>query len=173
MNKQQARTTGLQNRKQLTPNQRQLASLHIYHQLLPYLDQHQIIGCYISMKEEVDTITIIQYCLANHKQIAVPVVKGKTLEFHLIDHNTIWKTTGFGVSEPVNGTPVSISKITLMIVPLSAYDKNNHRTGYGAGYYDSILTNDMYKVGIAYNVQEVDCIEIDEWDINMDEIITA
>ena len=68
---------------------------------------------------------------------------------------------------------IPVQKIDMMIVPLSSYDSKNHRTGYGKGYYDSVLLNCSNRIGVAFQEQEVDQIDIESHDITLDEIISA
>ena len=59
-----------------------------------------------------------------------------------------------------------------MIVPIVAYDQDKNRIGYGKGYYDAILKECAYTIGIAYPEQEFENIPSDNWDIPLHEIIT-
>ena len=59
------------------------------------------------------------------------------------------------------------------MAPLSSYDAENHRTGYGKGYYDSILMDCRNRIGVAFQEQEVDHIDVESHDITLDEIISA
>ncbi len=124
------------------------------------------------MKDEVETNRIIEWCFRHHKQIAVPKTVHPTLEFYLIQSMDELKEGTFGVKEPFTNQRIDIQEIQCMIVPLSAFDNQLHRTGYGAGYYDSVLTNIMLKVGIAYSCQEVDTITVDPWDVSLNQVIT-
>ena len=45
--------------------------------------------------------------------------------------------------------------------------------GFGKGYYDRFLCNKkIYKIGVCFKEQIVKNIEVNEWDIKMDEVIT-
>lgn len=171
MNKQEARKLGQTNRKQLTPLQRKEKSFFIFEDLKQYLNQSSLVGCYVSINEEVDTTNIIQYCFNHNIPICVPKTIGNTLEFHLIHSFDELKEGNFHVLEPVNDEIVSIGDIDLMIVPLSAYDFKHHRCGYGKGFYDSILKQCKLKIGLAYKEQEVDKIDVEEHDVSLDRII--
>ena len=75
--------------------------------------------------------------------------------------------------EPTLTVHIPVDKIDMMIVPLSSYDSENHRTGYGKGYYDSILMDCRNRIGVAFQEQEVDHIDVESHDITLDEIISA
>lgn len=171
MDKGTARKLGLYNRKQLTSSMRRQKSLSIFEELKDDIDQSNIVGCYVSMKEEVETNVILEYCFQNNKRICVPKVIGNTLSFYEIHSMSDLEEGYFHVLEPVTDTLINVEDIDLMIVPLSAYDVNNHRCGYGKGFYDSVLDTCKYKVGIAYKEQEVEMIEVEKHDISLDKII--
>ena len=58
-----------------------------------------------------------------------------------------------------------------MFVPLSSFDPDHNRTGYGAGYYDSVLGKCPLKIGLAYREQMVEKIDTDPWDVLLDDVI--
>jgi len=61
-------------------------------------------------------------------------------------------------------------------MPLVAFDKKGNRLGMGAGYYDrtfGTLSNQKIKLfGLGFEVQQVDAIPTEEWDIALDGMIT-
>ena len=75
--------------------------------------------------------------------------------------------------EPVSQNMADLEDIDFMIVPLSSYDSSFHRCGYGKGYYDSILGECRYKVGIAFHEQYVDGIEVEPFDVSLDYVISC
>ena len=48
------------------------------------MEKVNVIGCYVSMKDEVDTFEILAWCFENHKHVCVPKVTGNTLVFYYI-----------------------------------------------------------------------------------------
>lgn len=132
-----------------------------------------MIGIYVSMKDEADTHRIIDYCFSTGIRVMVPKTVKNTLEFYEITSFDDLRKGCFGVMEPVKGSPADPACAEIMFVPLSAFDRDGHRTGYGKGYYDSVLGRCPVKIGLAYPEQETDHIETDPWDIDLDDIITA
>jgi len=61
-----------------------------------------------------------------------------------------------------------------MIMPGAAFDIDFHRLGYGKGYYDRYLADNLNitKVAVAYDFQVLEQIPQDEFDIACDCIIT-
>ena len=172
MNKQEARKEGLKNRASLSEKERAEKSRQITEKILPMLEGQALVGCYVSMRDEVSTKEIIGYCLDRQIPVAVPKVKGKTLFFLRITDRTQWETGDFGVCEPLYGETVKPEDISLMIVPLSAFDDSGNRTGYGKGYYDSVLERCGRKIGIAFSAQKCGSIDPDPWDVRLDQVIT-
>ena len=173
MDKKTARARGLKRRSMIPAAERHQRSALLLEKLIPYLEKYDVIGCYVSMKDEAETDGIIRYCFDHGKKIAVPKVNGSTLEFCLIRSYDDLSPGCFGVMEPQKGERIDPADIELMIVPLSSFDTHGHRTGYGKGYYDSVLTPDQKKIGIAFAEQYVNEIEADPWDVALDEIVQA
>ena len=170
MNKEIARSYGLTQRSILT--NRKEKNQQIFSLLLPYLEEVESIGIYLSLEEEVDTWEMIQWCLENHKVVAVPKIIDKHIHMIQIDSLENLIEGKFGILEPSGGEEIEISDIDLMIVPMTAFDDKCHRIGFGKGYYDAILSSSKKKIGLAYACQKVDEIEVDDWDIDMDIVIT-
>lgn len=137
----------------------------------------ELLITYISVNDETDTISLIKYCFENDKMVAVPkcLDKNGNMKFFEIKSFDDVKPSYFGLLEPSENCPV-ISEFCncLCIVPAFSYDKNGYRLGYGGGFYDRFLSkhNNIFKIGICYD----DCIEQnhlhDEFDINVDIVIT-
>lgn len=172
MQKVDARKLGQQNRKQLSLIERTNKSHVIFEKIKNELKDCKLVGCYVSMKEEVDTKEILQYCFEHSIPVSVPKTVGNTLEFFIIHSFDDLQEGSFHVLEPRTDLRVALADINLMIVPVSAYDSHHNRCGYGKGFYDSILKKCERKIGIAFSTQEVDFIEKDPWDIPLDQVIT-
>ena len=173
LDKKTARRKGLESRAAIPEETRKEKDLLIQSRVIEKIRNRNVIGCYVSMNDEADTSLIREYCYENGKILAVPKVTGKTLVFHRIESDEELKEGCFHVREPYKDRPVQPEDIDFMIVPLSSFDSSNNRTGYGKGFYDSVLERCPYKAGIAYEEQRADHIEADPWDIPLDEIITA
>ena len=61
----------------------------------------------------------------------------------------------FGIPEPVCGETVKWEE-ALMIMPGVAFDRKNHRVGYGGGFYDRYLEKhpQVKRVAIAFDYEE-------------------
>ena len=65
----------------------------------------------------------------------------------------------------------------ILIVPLLAFDRNGHRIGYGAGYYDMTIARlrgmkPAIALGIAYAAQEIAEIPTTPRDARLDFVLT-
>ena len=173
LDKKIARAKGLQARALLSLKERSKKSHTACQEVISRIHAGMIIGCYVSVKDELDTSEILEFCFANNISVCVPKVVENTLQFYKIKSNDDLVPAPFGLLEPNVTEMIPVQKIDMMIVPLSSYDSKNHRTGYGKGYYDSVLGNCINKIGIAFQEQEVDQIDVEPHDVTLDEIISA
>ena len=173
LDKKIARAKGLQARALLSLKERSKKSHAVCQEVISRIHAGMIVGCYVSVKDELDTSEILEYCFANNITVCVPKVVENTLQFYKIKSNHDLVPAPFGLLEPNVTEMILVQRIDMMIVPLSSYDSKNHRTGYGKGYYDSVLCNCINKIGIAFQEQEVDQIDVEPHDVTLDEIIVA
>lgn len=173
LDKKQARSCGLQARASMSSLSRMHKSEEVCKQVLAKIHAGMKIGCYVSINDELDTTMILQYCFHQKIDVFVPKVEGNTLGFYQIQSFDDLHPASFNLLEPNTDIIIQVEEIDMMIVPLSSYDEYNHRTGYGKGYYDSVLGKCKYKVGVAFQCQRVLSIDIEEHDITLDEIISA
>ena len=173
LDKKIARAKGLQARALLSLKERSKKSHAVCQEVILRIHAGMIVGCYVSVKDELDTSEILEYCFANNITVCVPKVVENTLQFYKIKSNHDLVPAPFGLLEPNVTEMILVQRIDMMIVPLSSYDSKNHRTGYGKGYYDSVLLNCRNRIGVAFQEQEVDQIDVESHDITLDEIISA
>ena len=80
----------------------------------------------------------------------------------------------YGIPEPSAGKVVYPD---ILLVPLTAFDKNLNRLGYGAGYYDRLIESlkkrkKIITIGLAFNFQELYSIPTSKYDQKLDYIVT-
>jgi 5-formyltetrahydrofolate cyclo-ligase len=79
----------------------------------------------------------------------------------------------FNILEPKDGVLIKKEDIDIIVVPCVGFDKNANRLGHGQGYYDKFLQDYQgRKFSVAFEVQKLDKIDVDENDIKMNRIIT-
>ena len=133
---------------------------------------------YVSFRDEINTIKLIERALLDNKNIYVPKVYNRTKTMKAIFVNSLDKLekNKMGILEPKDDNLViDRNDIDLIIVPGAVFDKSFNRIGYGGGYYDRYLEEIKYKnnkMALAYDFQIIDKIEAESHDIKMDYIIT-
>lgn len=133
---------------------------------------------FVSFRSEVDTHKIIKNALMDGKNIYVPKVisKDEGMKAYKIKSLEDMEVGYYGILEPKSCCQeISPNFIDLVIIPGAAFDKNGGRIGYGGGYYDRflpLLRGSVKKIAIAYKLQVIDSVPMEEKDIRVDEIIT-
>ncbi|MTK53015.1 5-formyltetrahydrofolate cyclo-ligase [Paludibacter sp.] len=126
--------------------------------------------CYWPLSDEVQIDSLIEK-FWHEKQFYLPVVSGDKLELKLFEGRDKMQIGAFGILEPTGET--YSGDVDLVIVPGVAFDLQGHRLGRGKGYYDQFLpSTKAYKVGVAFRLQIVENIPVDEWDIPVDRVVT-
>lgn len=130
---------------------------------------------YIDYNHEVSTRAIINYCIENNKSIYAPKVIGDYMEFiRFEDYNSLMKSS-MGILEPT-GDDIYLSGDSkdIAIIPGVVFDTDCNRIGYGGGFYDKYLEVHpwLVKVAVAFELQIIDSIESEEFDIKPDIIVT-
>jgi 5-formyltetrahydrofolate cyclo-ligase len=61
-----------------------------------------------------------------------------------------------------------------VLVPLVGFDRQLHRLGQGAGYYDRVFKalSDARRIGLAWSVQECADLPQDPWDVPLHAVAT-
>ncbi len=172
MDKIELRKSLLQNRKELNLNDRLIKNLLIKKEVLKLSSEYNWISIYISLDDEVDTKEIIKNLWTSGKHVCVPRCNKNTLTFHEIKSFKDLEPNVFNLLEPTTEA-VDLNRIEIFFIPLLGFDTHNNRLGYGKGYYDSVLCKtNAYKVGLAYDIQEIDLVPTDEHDIVLNKIIS-
>lgn len=136
-----------------------------------------IMLAYMSIGREVDLTELINRCLKDGKEIAVPKMipgleQGK-MEFIFIDSNTNFLENNRRIPEPETGrvfNPMdSTGKMLEIILPGLAFDRQGGRIGYGGGYYDRYLerlqqNKSVHTTALAFDFQVVEKVPCDEND---------
>lgn len=175
--KKQLRKEILDIRNNMSKEAVMVKSMRIYKTLtsLDEFKEASKIYTYVSVKNEVDTIMLMDHSFRNEKQVYVPKVNGGEMEFYEITDVTELTPGFFELYEPdVAGKEPDYSKKGLLIMPGIVFDKQLNRIGYGGGYYDKYLKTDnsFFKIALAYEYQVLEAIEADEHDMKPDMIIT-
>ncbi|MCR4434767.1 MAG: 5-formyltetrahydrofolate cyclo-ligase [Clostridiales bacterium] len=183
--KKELRNKILAARNQLTKDELKAKSDKIFEKLksLDEFKRSKWILCFVDFRNEVMTHGFIEQCLKTGKKIAVPVIvdigdrKKDMIASEIHDIGSDLEPGFSGIEEPKKDriSRVDPRGIDLVVVPGLAFDGLKNRLGYGAGYYDRYLARvrpDCSKIAVAFDLQIVDSVPVQEYDLPMDKIIT-
>lgn len=184
MNKRvQIRTAVRQQRQQLSNEEQRQASMRLKERLIRHkkIINAQRIALYLANDSELDTLSFIQWCWQQGKEVYLPVLHPFCLG-HLLflryEKSTSMAENMFGILEPkLDVTKVCpLAELDIICAPLVAFDNTGARLGMGGGFYDRSLAHwqqtKLYPLGLAHDCQLVESIPIEIWDIPLPEIIT-
>lgn len=129
-------------RKECTDSQVEAWSRQIAQKVaeLPEFQSAQKILAYADYNHEVMTGFIIEEAWKQGKEVAVPKVVGQDMVFYKLTDFSQLEKGYFGIPEPARGEIVQWED-AMMVMPGVAFDPQNHRVGYGGGFYDRSLRN--------------------------------
>lgn len=185
LDKQQLRRHIRRVRRKLGPLQRQQAALGLLHSLRhsPHFQHSQHIAIYLTNDGEIDTSLLIKDLRRRGKTLYLPALhplrKGY-LSFTHWHSKTPMLHNRFGIAEPeFQGARVMPTRfLDLICLPLVAFDEQGNRLGMGGGFYDRSLafmhqsTQKPALIGLAYELQKVERLALEPWDIPLDAIAT-
>lgn len=147
-----------------------------------YYREAEKIFIYISYDSEINTRKIIDKALKDNKKIFVPRTEFKTRSMEAVEITTLDNLieSKYGILEPSKEEPhIDPNELDLIVVPGVAFDRNGGRMGYGAGFYDRYFKkinkdniNKIMKLALAYELQLLDRVPMNEQDVPVDCIIT-
>ena len=155
------------------------------------------IAVYLANDGELDPMLFIQWCWQQNKNIYLPVIHpfspGNLLFLHY-HQNSEMQSNKYGILEPKLDVRLikSINDIDIIFTPLVAFDLTGNRLGMGGGFYDRTLSawfkhyryvdeeknayerklTKPYPIGLAHDIQLIDAIPSQLWDIPLPEIVT-
>lgn len=132
---------------------------------------------YMDYRGEVETGTLIEEAWKLGKEVYVPRVSGKNMEFYRISSLDDLEKGSYGIWEPKKECqPYEKGKgsRTLAILPGSVFDEQKNRIGYGGGFYDRYFENrrDICRIAVAYELQIVPEIAVEAFDLPADYVVT-
>lgn len=134
---------------------------------------------YASFRSEVNTTDLIIISLDRGKMIVLPKVEkeNRRLKLYVLDNMNELVTGHMGIPEPAASEDRlrTLDDIELIIIPGIAFDEYGNRLGYGAGFYDRLLSETKRRIPVfapAYEEQIVEKIPAEPHDIKVDKIIT-
>ena len=172
------RTAALALRDALPPAERQAAAETIAARPFPLaIKPGMIVSGFSPMKTEINPLPLMSKLADAGAQLALPAIagRGQPLIMRAWKFGDPFKAGQWGIREPVPSARQVDPDI--LIVPLACFDRNGHRIGYGAGYYDMTINALRAKklvvaVGIAFAAQEIPQVPATERDARLDLVLT-
>ena len=140
-----------------------------------YYKNAKTIYGYLPYNQEVRTVPMLEQALRDGKRVAVPKCYGDEMRFlWMEDLNQVEKGYA-GIPEPIADEPGADDATALVLMPGLAFDREGHRIGYGGGFYDKFLAQETGHptLALCYGFQMVDHLEVEAFDIPVDQVIWA
>ena len=139
---------------------------------------NSVIAAYWPTGSEIDVKPLMLKLYDDGHNLCLPCVTQEEapLIFREWQPETVMVKSRFKICEPCKQQEEVIP--TMIITPLLAFDKLKHRIGYGRGYYDRTINSlrasdsNLSVLGVAYSEQEIEQIPANEYDMQLDKIIT-
>ncbi|SCX25417.1 5-formyltetrahydrofolate cyclo-ligase [Agrobacterium rosae] len=136
-----------------------------------------IVSGFMPIRSEVDLRPLMEALRVKAARMCLPVMLDReTIIFREFAKGTELVKSGFGTTGPDESAAVLDPDI--LLVPLSAFDANGQRIGYGAGHYDRAIARLHAKglnpalIGIAFDCQEVPSVPAQAHDVALDAVLT-
>lgn len=154
-------------------------------QQLPAFARARRIAFYLACDGEIDPAAALAAALARGAQCYAPVIADgdKILRFAEITARAEFRAGRFGIAEPVAADRdlLDARALDLALLPLVGFDRRGNRIGMGGGFYDATFARSAagattgrgpLLVGLAHEIQRVDAIDTEAWDIPLTAVVT-
>lgn len=167
---------------QLTEDQKKQSSLILTNKItsLPLFKECSTLLAFVSTKGEIEIEAIVNLALKENKEVGLPVVKEKMIDFYKIDLH--WKDNlvegKWGLKEVKKELYKKFDDYKeplLILVPALAFSYSKVRLGRGKGFYDRFLSTlkvDFTTVGVCYDYQVLATLPAEKHDIKVDYVVT-
>jgi len=137
-----------------------------------------VVMIFLSTAHEVDTAPIALQAWRDAKRVLAPRVSWEQRRMLPTEIQSLTSDVQpglIGIREPVEGMPVPLFEIDLVIVPGLAFDQHGNRLGRGRGFYDRFLAHrDFHGVScaLAFESQVVESVPVAETDARVRMLVT-
>ena len=150
---------------------------NIYKKLETIINNNSlVVAGYLSVKSEVNLNLFLNFLLKKKFSLCLPYIKKpkSSLFFKEFTQKSKLVSGKFNIKYPDTKMLVNPN---IILVPLVGFDLFKNRIGYGGGYYDRTIEylekkNEVLKLGIAFDEQEIAKIPIAKYDKRLDIIVT-
>lgn len=140
-------------------------------------DPGTVISGFFPIQSEIDPRPLMDVLRIKGARLCLPIVANKTtILFRELVRGAELIDTGFGTRGP--GDDAEVLDPEVLIMPLSVYDLNGGRIGYGAGHYDRAIQRLLDKglaprlIGLAFECQQVSNVPMESHDQALGAMIT-
>lgn len=138
------------------------------------LAAHQIIGAYVATGSEADILPMLAASIGEAQALALPYFadRGELMTFRLWQPGDALEIGPYKVKQPLAGATRATPD--LLMIPLLGFDRALNRIGQGGGHYDRYCAAhpDAVRVGIAWDVQEIDLVPTEATDVSLHAMLT-
>lgn len=158
-------------------HERSVAACHLLGAQPEYRDA-DVIMIFLSMPHEIETSHIALAAWADSKRVLAPHVSWEQRRMLPIEIKSLDSDVGqgsMGLREPIDGMPIPVSEIDLVVVPGLAFDARGNRLGRGRGFYDRFLAHRDFRAvacALAFEEQFVDQVPREEGDVPVHMLVT-
>jgi len=167
-------------RRSVSASDREKFAKKLLHQVqkIANFQNGQKIAIYLPNDGEINPKYIQNFLKNKGFSVYLPVLIGKSLKFAKIGKN--FRKNRFGIDEPISTEILNANQMNIIFMPLVGFDEFKNRIGMGGGFYDRTLAfkkrQQNYKnpklYGLAFDCQQVEKLETQDWDVPLDAIIT-
>lgn len=158
-------------------HERSLAACRLLFQQ-PEYRRASVVMIFLSVAHEVDTAPLALRAWEDSKRVLAPRVSWEQRRMLPIEIKSLTSDVQdglMGIREPVEGMPIPVADIDLVVVPGLAFDAEGNRLGRGRGFYDRFLSHRDYRAvscGLALEEQVVDSVPHDANDARVHLLVT-
>lgn len=135
---------------------------------------------YLPSDGEISPLGLMQFCRSMGVNCYLPVLHSLNgrLWFGEYHPHTELLANRFGIPEPLHEPAIRLWQLDVVFLPLVGFDPSGNRLGMGGGFYDRTFADRLRwprqpkLYGLAHQLQQVDALPADSWDIPLDGIIT-
>jgi 5-formyltetrahydrofolate cyclo-ligase len=143
----------------------------------------RVVMLFLSTPAEIDTAAVALRCWQEGKTVVVPRVAWDQRRMMPIEINSLTSDVtevshgpaGVKLREPIEGKPMPIDLIDLVLVPGLGFTTQGFRIGRGMGFYDRFLATPGFlglSVGYAFEQQVLEQIPHDDHDVPVSMLVT-
>ncbi len=143
---------------------------------------HHRFSAYFAADGELDPEPLVARIHQMQREVAFPVInkpdKQRTMRFQRLRPGQALALGPLGIWQPAATSRFAIPgwSLSMMLVPLVAFDTRGTRLGMGGGYYDAYLAKlgkrQPFLLGYAHECQRVENIPRAPWDVPLDAVAT-